>query len=40
MTADLGRRSFVTWFGVAAAGALRLAGEAVAGGFTSPACQK
>ena len=33
MTADLGRRSFVTWFGVAAAaaGALRLAGEAVAG---------
>ena len=33
MIADLGRRSFVTWFGVvaAAAGALRLAGEAVAG---------
>ena len=33
MTADLGRRSFVTWFGVAAAAAaaLKLAGEAVAG---------
>jgi amidase len=33
MTADLGRRNFVTWFGVAAAaaGASRLAGEAVAG---------
>jgi amidase len=33
MTADLGRRNFVTWFGVAAAaaGASRLAGEVVAG---------